>query len=196
MMRYELEAVALRLFEARGFGDVTVEQIASAAQSSQRTFYRYFPTKEDVLQVHIDRRSSALRAALLARPADEPPLHSLRLAYAEVVAAEDIALHRRWTDVVFATPNVLRGVVGGAHLKTQTVIAGFFGARLGLPPNDLVPTMLAAAAGGVVQAAHAQWYLLGVDLPSAISDALGVLERGIGPNPDIWLARTAPPTAE
>jgi AcrR family transcriptional regulator len=194
MMRDELEEVALRLFDERGFNDVTVEQIASAAQSSPRTFYRYFPTKEDVLQVQIERRSSALRSALAARPADEPPLHSLRLAHEEVAAAEDLALIRRWMDVIAATPPVLRGVIGGIQLKTQTVIAGFFGSRLGLPPDDLVPTMLAAASGGVILAAHTQWYLRGGDLGATVSDALGVLERGIGSDPTIWLARLAAPS--
>lgn len=76
MMIVELEAVALRLFEQRGF-DITVEEIALEAQISVRTFYRYFPAKDDVLQLRIDRRSEALRAALSGRPADEPPLHSL-----------------------------------------------------------------------------------------------------------------------
>src|SRR5882724_1300890 len=72
MMVAQLEAVALRLFDERGF-DVTVEEIAAVAQISVRTFYRYFPTKEDVLQVRIDRRTEAMRAALAMRPAAEPP---------------------------------------------------------------------------------------------------------------------------
>jgi AcrR family transcriptional regulator len=74
MMVQTLESVALRLFEQRGFGVVTVEEIAVEAKISPRTFYRYFPTKEDVLQVGIDRRSEALRSALSARPDDEPLL--------------------------------------------------------------------------------------------------------------------------
>ena len=73
LMITELEGVALGLFEERGFDMVTVDDIASAAHISVRTFYRYFPTKEDVLQVKIDRRAKALRAALSTRPADEAP---------------------------------------------------------------------------------------------------------------------------
>jgi AcrR family transcriptional regulator len=188
MMVSALEAVALRLFEERGFGDVTVEEVASESHISVRTFYRYFPAKEDVLQLQIDRRSEALRAALSARPADEPPLHSLRLALEDVVSAEDPALLRRWIAVVAATPSVLRAVLGGIQLKGQRVIAEFFGARLGMPSDALVPTMLAAAAGGVIQAAQTQWYFEGGHLASAISDGLAILERGIGTDPSTWSA--------
>ena len=186
MMISELEAVALRLFEERGFGEVTVEEIASEARISVRTFYRYFPGKEDVLQVQIDRRSVALVAALATRPADEPPLHSLRLALEEAVSAEDTALLRRWIAVVAATPGVLKGVLGGIQLKGHLAIAEFFGDRFGLPSDALVPTMLAAAAGGVIQAAQTHWYFHGGDLATAISEGLDVLERGIGTDPTTW----------
>jgi len=180
MMTSELEAVALRLFEERGFDDVTVDEIASEAHISVRTFYRYFPAKEDVLQVKIDRRSEALRVALTARPVDEPALQSLRRALEEAVSIEDAAILRRWMVVVAATPNVLRAVLGGIQLKSQRVLSEFFGSRLDMPSDALVPTMLAAAAGGVIQAAQTQWFLLGGDLATRISEALEVLERGIG----------------
>ena len=188
MMASELEAVALRLFEQRGYGEVTVDELAAEAQISVRTFYRYFPAKEDVFQVRIDRRSEALRVALAARPTDEPPFRALRLALEEVIAAEDAALWRRWTAVIAATPSVVRGVLGGIQLKSQGVIAEFFGTRLGLPSDDLVPQMLAAAAGGVIQAAQTNWYLHGGDLTSALSQGLAVLERGVGANPASLLA--------
>lgn len=192
MMISELEAVALELFEARGFDAVTVDEIASKAHISVRTFYRYFPAKEDVLQVKIERRSEALRSALSARPADEPPLQSLRLALEEVVSTEDAANLRRWTTVIAATPGVLRAVLGGIQLKSSRVIAEFFGSRLDLPSDALVPTMLAAAAGGVIQAAQTQWFVHGGDLATKLSEGLEVLERGIDPDPRTWSGGNEP----
>ena len=190
MMASELETVALRLFEERRFAEVTIEEIASEAHISVRTFYPYFPAKEDVLQLQIDRRSEALRAALSARPAEEPPLHSLRLALEEVASAEDTALLRRWIAVVAATPSVLRSVLGGIQLKGHRVMAEFFGDRLGMPSDALVPTMLSAAAGGVIQAAQTHWYYHGGDLATAFSESLDVLEHGIGSDPKTWSATT------
>jgi AcrR family transcriptional regulator len=192
MMILELEAVALRLFEQRGFGDVTVEEIASEAHISARTFYRYFPAKEDVLQLRIERRSEALRAALSTRPADEPPLLSLRLALEQELAAEDPQLVRRWIAVIAATPSVLRAVLGGIQLKSHRVMAEFLGSRLGSPSDALVPTMLAAAAGGVIQAAQTHWYFHGGDLAETISESLEVLESGLGADPRKWSATERP----
>jgi TetR/AcrR family transcriptional regulator, regulator of mycofactocin system len=191
MMLSELEAVALRLFEERGFDATTVEDIAARAHISVRTFYRYFAAKDDVLQLRIDRRTEALRAVLSARPADEPPLHSVRVALEEVVAAEDAAVVRRWVAVIAVTPSVVKGVMGGIQLKSQPVIADFFGARLGFPSDAFVPTMLAGAVGGVLQAAQTRWFLDGGDLPTVISEGLEVLERGIGSDPTTWTGGAA-----
>jgi TetR/AcrR family transcriptional regulator, regulator of mycofactocin system len=180
LMVAELEAVALRLFDERGFDRVTVDEIASEAHISVRTFYRYFPAKEDVLQVNIDRRSDALRVALSRRPAEEPPLRTLRFALVEVVSAEDPAVLRRWIAVIAATPSVLRSVLGGIQLKSQRVIAEFLATRLALPSDGVVPTTLAAAAGGVLQASLTSWFLRGGDVARTISEGFEVLERGIG----------------
>jgi AcrR family transcriptional regulator len=193
LMISELEGIALGLFEERGFVAVTVEEIASAARISVRTFYRYFPAKEDVLQVKIDKRAHALRAALSTRPTDEAPLHSLRLALDEVVSVEDPAYVRRWTAVVAATPSVVNAVIGGIQLKSHRVMAEFLGSRLGVPSHDLVPTMLAAAVGGVIQAAQTQWFLHGGDLAARISEGLEVLETGIGSDPRTWPGRAKGP---
>ena len=179
MMVSELEAVALAMFESQGFAAVNVEEIAAEARISTRTFYRYFPTKEDVLQVRIRREAEALRDALAERPADEPPLHSLRLAVERAVSAEDPVLRKRWIGVVAATPSALRAVLGGCILLLNGVLAEFFGSRLSLPSNALVPTMLAAAASGVIKAAEMHWIVHGGNLATIASEGLGVLEEAV-----------------
>lgn len=179
MMVDTLEDASLQLFEQRGFDAVTVDDIASEAQISPRTFYRYFAAKEDVLQVRIERRSEALRVMLATRPGDEPPVHSLSQALKAVLAVEDPVAVRRWIGVVQATPSVLRGVMGGIQLKSHTVIAEFFGARLEVAADSLVPTMLAAAAGGVIMAAQTQWFFLGGDFAATVSESLEVLESAL-----------------
>lgn len=177
-----LEDVALKLFEQHGFDSVTVDDVAVEAQISPRTFYRYFAAKEDLLQVSIERRSEALRVMLASRPDDEPPVHSLSQAIRSVLSAEDPAAIRRWINVIQATPSVLRGVVGGIQLKSQVVIAEFFGQRLEMASDSFVPTMLAAAAGGVIMAAQTQWFFRGGDLASTVSEGLEVLESALAGN--------------
>lgn len=175
-MRSTLEDVSLRLFAERGFNEVTVEEIASAARVSPRTFYRYFAAKEDVLQLRIEQRSDALREALTQRPPSEPPLRSIGRCLEEIVSTEDPDLLRRWMAVVASTPTVLRAVLGGIQLKSNVVMAEFIGERMGVSSDALIPTMLAAAAGGVILAAHTQWLFFGGSLGRRIAEGIEVLE--------------------
>src|ERR1700760_280801 len=45
----DLQRHALRLFRDHGWAATTVDDIAAAAEVSRSTFFRYFPTKEDVV---------------------------------------------------------------------------------------------------------------------------------------------------
>ena len=189
LMITELEGTALQLFEQRGFDNVTIEDIASEAQISARTFYRYFANKEDVFQQLINRRSAGLQAALADRPSDELPMQSLRIAYVGQIATEDLTLLRQWIDVVAHTPSVVTAVLGGIQLHSQESIAAFLAARLDMPNDSVVPTMLAAATQGIIQATQTQWYVYGGDLASMISQSLEILDQGIGTDPRTWPTR-------
>ena len=71
--RASLREHALRLFREQGYQATTVEQIAAAAEVSPSTFFRYFPTKEDlVLQDDMDTRLLDAFAAAAARPCPDP----------------------------------------------------------------------------------------------------------------------------
>src|SRR5581483_7155475 len=72
--REALRAVALRLFERKGFEITTVEEIAAAARVSPRTVFRYFPTKHDLVFNRTDERLGLLLTAVRGRPPEEPPL--------------------------------------------------------------------------------------------------------------------------
>ena len=80
--RAALREHALRLFREQGYQATTVEQIAAAAEVSPSTFFRYFPTKEDVvLQDDMDTR---MIAALEQQPAGLGPVAAVRAAVRQV----------------------------------------------------------------------------------------------------------------
>jgi hypothetical protein len=110
----------------------------------------------------------------------------------EELSAEDQVVLRQWIAVVQATPSVVKAVLGGIQLNFQRVIVEFFGSRLGVPSDALEPTMLAAAAQGIIQAARTLWFFHGGDLASIVSESLEILERGFAMNPTAGLDESAP----
>lgn len=86
---------AFRLFRERGYGATTVEQIAEAAEISPATFFRYFPTKEDLATLD---RFPPLMEALPAQPPGTPVAvlrGAFRAAFATLSAEEIAAGHVR-----------------------------------------------------------------------------------------------------
>jgi AcrR family transcriptional regulator len=78
--REALRDAAVELFSRQGFDHTTVEEIADACEVSPRTFFRYFPTKEDVLFADADDRRDALLSVLAAQPLERSPLAALHAA--------------------------------------------------------------------------------------------------------------------
>jgi AcrR family transcriptional regulator len=78
--REKLRRCALERFAQQGFAGASVAEIAGDAGVTERTFYRYYPTKEAVLFQDFASRLEWFRAALEVRPADEPLLDSVQVA--------------------------------------------------------------------------------------------------------------------
>ena len=76
--RRAIEDAAFRLFAERGFQATTVADIADAADVAPRTFFAYFPSKEDVLFADFDETFEALAARLRGRPPGESTFDALR----------------------------------------------------------------------------------------------------------------------
>jgi len=88
--RERIEQAAMTLFLQRGFEATTVEDITEAADVSKRSFFDYFPSKEEVVFAWQDSFADRLMAAIAARPAEEPLVAVVEAAIiATVIAAVD-----------------------------------------------------------------------------------------------------------
>lgn len=84
-VRNELVDAALELFLEQGFDGTTVEQIATAAGLSRRSFHRYFATKDDVVAQALRAIGDKIADALADRPPGEAPWTALRRAFDTLV---------------------------------------------------------------------------------------------------------------
>ncbi|NLU76054.1 TetR family transcriptional regulator [Streptomyces sp. HNM0575] len=82
--RRSIQEHALRLFLDQGYESTTVEDIAAAADVSHMTFFRYFPTKESV--VESDDYDPLITRLIEERPLEEDPLTALQQALAQGLA--------------------------------------------------------------------------------------------------------------
>lgn len=88
--RERIEQAAMSLFLQCGFEATTIEDITEAADVSKRSFFDYFPSKEEVVFAWQDAFADRLMAAIAARPADESSVTAVEAAItATVIAAVD-----------------------------------------------------------------------------------------------------------
>lgn len=90
--RRAISGAAMALFEARGFDEVTISQVADAAGVSKMTVTNYFPRKEDLVFDQSEANIASLAGAAAARAAGESLITALRRDYAERIAAGDVTL--------------------------------------------------------------------------------------------------------
>ncbi|MFC9439478.1 TetR family transcriptional regulator [Nocardia sp. NPDC057030] len=88
-IREHIAATAIGMFLESGFDQVSITDIARAADVSRRTLFAYFATKEDlVLQRFADHEDEAARTVRARRP-DQPPLDALREAHLDALRRRD-----------------------------------------------------------------------------------------------------------
>jgi mycofactocin system transcriptional regulator len=167
--RAELEQAAFRLFAAHGFDSTTVDEIAAAAGIGRRTFFRYFPSKNDIPWGMFEHELDRMRVRLKACPPEVPLMDAIRLALIDfnLVSPAQIPLHRRRMELILRVPTLL------AHSTIRftawrAVVAEFVAERTGRRPDDLAPQAIAHAVLGVSVAAYEHW----LDEPAADLGAL------------------------
>jgi AcrR family transcriptional regulator len=172
---------ALRLFREQGYTATTVEQIADVAEVSPATFYRYFPTKEDVvLQDDFDLLAMD---AFEAQPPGLGPIAALRAALAEMLASltpEESERFRESTELTMAIPEVRARALDELTRAIQAM-AEAVARRAGLPADDFAARNLAGAATGVILSATLPITPAPTptDMFASIDAALAHLEAGL-----------------
>ncbi len=140
---------ALRLFREQGYDETTVEGIAEAAEVSPSTFFRYFPTKEDV--VLYDPFDPILIEAFRAQPAELSPLGALRAAMKSVLGSspgEWMAQQQERADLILSVPELRRRMMDGI-VASMEPFAQALGERVGRPADDFAVRNLVGAVIGV-----------------------------------------------
>lgn len=178
--RWAIQEHALRLFAEQGYDATTVEQIAAAAEISPSTFFRYFPSKEEL--VIADEYDPILIELIAAQPASMHPVESIRaaitIALSEISAEERQRITFR-TGLQTSVP-ALRARLLDNCLQTVRLIATSFAVRLGRPDDDPQVLTLAGACVGAVLPVLFHWADNGGDgdLVQQLDEALALLQAG------------------
>jgi AcrR family transcriptional regulator len=164
------------LFKEQGYDKTTVEQIAAAAEVSPSTFFRYFPSKEElVLQ---DDYDAPLLAAFHAQASDVPPLKALRNAIADVFSSmpeDEQAQETERIRIIMAVPELrARMLAQGAEMIQM--LSEAVAERVGRQADDFEVRTFAGALIGVALAVIED---AGDNYLEQFSRALVLLEAGL-----------------
>ncbi|BBY62937.1 TetR family transcriptional regulator [Mycolicibacterium helvum] len=179
-MRADIHAAAYRLFAARGFGNVTTDDIAAEASVSPRTFFRHVATKEDLLLGAVQRGNAAIASLLARRPTSEPPDVALAAAIVSRVGSFDDVDLENWRAAILTAPELLdRATLLSAADRDQMI--ELVATRMGVQPaQDSRPGLLVQLSFAAADFAFQRWVRgRGAQrgpLASDVAEALAVVE--------------------
>ncbi|GAB3968285.1 TetR family transcriptional regulator [Actinoallomurus acanthiterrae] len=156
-VRAELAELALGLFVERGYERTTVEDIAAAAGLSRRSFFRYFPTKEDVLFGDVDDLAEQIAAEIRARPGDEDAWACLHTVLRDWEPRIHTAQRELTGLRLIETTPALRARLHQRRDELRDRIATALRERPGAPLDAFTADLLTAAAGAALDAVAREW---------------------------------------
>lgn len=173
--------VALELFAARGFDEVSVDDVAAAAGISRRTLFRYYASKNAIPWGDFDAHLAHMRDLLAGVPTGVPVGDALRtalLAFNEFDTAET-ERHRRRMRVILET-HALQAYSMTMYAGWRAVVTDFVARRLGAKTTDLVPQTVAWTMLGVALSAYEHWLAdESVSLAQSLGDAFDTVRDGL-----------------
>jgi AcrR family transcriptional regulator len=148
-IREELQQIALDMFAQRGYEDVAIAEIADAAGVSHRTFYRYYPTKEDVVLAVLDEEAPEIHAHLREHVGEGKPWKVLCDAFV-AAAQKRRTVAPAIMRMVFETPK-LQAAYFERQREWERMAADVIAERLGVDaardPRPLLWSMMAFDIG-------------------------------------------------
>lgn len=182
--RRAIRSAALRLALEHGVDGFTVEDVSEAADVAPRTFFNYFASKEDALVGEDTEVTAELREALDARPADEPPLRTLRVVLRDRTVAHTDQAHREEAlarqRLVKENPSLLPRQLAKFAAVERTLTEAMANRTGSDPEQELRPALLAALAVTVMRVAMRRWSVDETSSPGVLVDeAFDLVERGL-----------------
>jgi AcrR family transcriptional regulator len=176
-----IQSIALDLFDELGFENVTIEQIAAAAEVSPSSVYRYFGTKEGV--VLWNEGDIAFLEAVGAEMSGHSPVDAVRRVLTHVLTEyfeADEERAKRQTRLLFEEP-ALRAAQLELVNGFTAMVAGALAQAGGRPETDLEVQVVATVLVGALMAAARHWYDSGyaTSLQDEMQRALAVVEGGL-----------------
>jgi AcrR family transcriptional regulator len=182
LLRDEIGRIAVGLFAEHGFDQVTVADIAAAAGISERTFFRYFASKDEVVLDYERLVQDRLIEALRGRPAKEGAVMALREAYLQTSHVEPEARARVLQLArILADAPALRARAHGERLTYDDALTAEVSRRLRKKDNAVHARVVVTAMDAVAAAEFRAWAQSGgADDPAErIGHALKLLEVGL-----------------
>ena len=135
-----------------------MDDIADAVGVGRRTLFRYYPSKNDILWGQFDEGLRAFGETFAAIPNDVPLAEAVTEAIVAFNDLDEAAVpqHRQRMRLLLGTPALL------AHSELRyaawrAVVAAFVARRLGVPADDLAPSLAGRVALAIALSAYEQW---------------------------------------
>jgi AcrR family transcriptional regulator len=146
--RQAISNIATQMFVDRGFGEVTIAEVADAAGVAKMTVTNYFPRKEDLVLDRAEAIERQLADVITARAPGESMLAAIRRDYAEAVARADVTLglsSPAFAAMILGSP-VLVGRVREMLDRREQLLGDAIAAETGTdgPEQRLVAVLLAS----------------------------------------------------
>jgi AcrR family transcriptional regulator len=159
--REALRVAALELLADRDFASVTVEEICERADVAPSTFFRHFPTKEDVVLADLADRVEDVIAAVDAIPLGVAPGEFVVMAAATWAASRLPAERLRAEAQLLIREPALQAYMTKFFSAWETPLAERLATRFGYAANDLEPTLGAACMLSTIRVVVRQWAQVG-----------------------------------